>query len=105
MDEKEEYDDEYENDEEADDDDLLLSSSSRPLSVTLVGRSLKLHSRRWKRDEKAAIKSKSALPHASDGSVLHLKKGRSGRRSSDGSWISFKWDHDLVRVLKLSSLH
>jgi len=99
-------DDDYVDDEYDDvDPDAECVRYSAPLSVTLVGRSMKLHSRRWKRDEKAVIKTKSNLPHEVDGSVKREKKGRQGRRTSDGSWISIKWDKETLRIVKLSSLH
>ena len=64
-------------DDEADDEDCewewsqpaSSSSSSSSLSVSLVGRSSKLHSRRYKRDEKMAIRLKASLPHTVDKSV------------------------------------
>jgi len=53
------------------------SSSSSPssLSVSLVGRSAKLHSRRYKRDEKMATRLKASLPHAVDKSVRRDSSG------------------------------
>ena len=86
--------------EDEDEDELLLQHPSASLSI--LGRSLKLQSRRWKRDEKAAIKARSCFPKAADSSV-----SRAGRRGAAAVDIALqrKWDHDLVRVVRLASLH
>ena len=94
----------YESDDDAYDWDEEVPRSS---SLSLVGRSLKLHSRRWKRDEKAAIKAKSCAAKDVDKSVM-----RGGRRGGGGEGhhgrvavtSMRKCDHDLVRLARVSGL-
>ena len=90
---------------DSDDDYDDWSDLSPTASLSLVGRSLKLYSRRWKRDERAAITNRRCQPKGVDKSVR-----RGGRRGSEGQAkaavsVQRKWDHDLVRVARMASLH
>ena len=72
------------------------SSSPTSLSVSLVGRSSKLHSRRYKRNEKMAIQLKAGLPHAVDKSVRRASSGSGGVRLA-GVAGRRKWVYAALR--------